>query len=194
MGFPVGYSDLLLPRFLFLILSFLGHLRKLIAFALRTAGLGDLLLDPADPEPSHGPQHRPDRCHMPLSAASRIRSLLPAVRYGDLGACGGVVEGDDVVPESCAVCLHEFECEDEVRRLSNCRHVFHSGCLDPWVELDQRTCPLCRAALFPDELLCGSDGGASELDWGGSGQPESLPWFLLSSDAAAAAIPDLELW
>uniref|UniRef100_A0A0D3FZB0 RING-type domain-containing protein n=1 Tax=Oryza barthii TaxID=65489 RepID=A0A0D3FZB0_9ORYZ len=56
--------------------------------------------------------------------------------------------------------------DDEVRRLSNCRHVFHRGCLDRWIEHDdQRTCPLCRAPLIPDEM-------AGAL-WAAAGVPDA---------------------
>jgi RING-H2 zinc finger protein RHA1 len=50
------------------------------------------------------------------------------------------------------VCLSGVCGGDEVRRLSNCRHVFHRACLDRWMDHDQRTCPLCRAPLIPDEM------------------------------------------
>ncbi|KAG8477443.1 hypothetical protein CXB51_030870 [Gossypium anomalum] len=61
-----------------------------------------------------------------------------------------VVVGDP--PESCAVCLYEFEGGEEIRWLRNCRHVFHRACLDRWMDHDQKTCPLCRTPFVPDEL------------------------------------------
>ena len=72
-----------------------------------------------------------------------IEEVLPVVRFDELEARVG---GD------CAVCLSGIGGGDEVRRLSNCRHVFHRACLDRWMEHDQRTCPLCRAPLIPDEM------------------------------------------
>jgi len=50
------------------------------------------------------------------------------------------------------VCLCGIGGGDEVRRLTNCRHVFYRGCLDRWMDDDQRTCPLCRAPLIPDKM------------------------------------------
>ncbi|KAM1117301.1 hypothetical protein ACFX13_007846 [Malus domestica] len=44
-----------------------------------------------------------------------IWEILPLVKFSDLMD----------PPESCIVCLYKFEGEDEIRRLTNCRHVFH---------------------------------------------------------------------
>ncbi|KAL2342732.1 hypothetical protein Fmac_004017 [Flemingia macrophylla] len=60
--------------------------------------------------------------------------LLPVVRFRELAE----------PPETCAVCLSEFEENDEIRRLPNCQHIFHRGCLDRWMDYYHRTCPLCR--------------------------------------------------
>ncbi|KMZ63455.1 hypothetical protein ZOSMA_409G00130 [Zostera marina] len=54
--------------------------------------------------------------------------------------------------EICMVCLQELVDGDEVRNLMNCRHVFHKCCLDPWVELGRRVCPLCRSSLVEEEV------------------------------------------
>ncbi|MBA0680225.1 hypothetical protein Goari_011936, partial [Gossypium aridum] len=74
-----------------------------------------------------------------------IREILPVIKYEEL-----VVVGDP--PESCAVCLYEFEGGEEIRWLRNCRHVFHRACLDRWMDHDKKTCPLCRTSFVPDEL------------------------------------------
>ncbi|CAL5411099.1 unnamed protein product [Camellia sinensis] len=55
-------------------------------------------------------------------------------------------------PESCAVCLYDFDGGDEIRRLTNCCHIFHRSCLDRWMDHDHRTCPLCRTLFIPDNL------------------------------------------
>ncbi|CAN6466269.1 unnamed protein product [Victoria cruziana] len=49
----------------------------------------------------------------------------------------------------CCVCLCSMERRDKVRKLHNCRHVFHQKCLDRWVDQGQHTCPLCRSSLLP---------------------------------------------
>ncbi|CAN4075923.1 unnamed protein product [Withania somnifera] len=56
-------------------------------------------------------------------------------------------------PESCAVCLYEFDWEDEIRRLMNCCHVFHRSCVDRWMDHGQNTCPLCRKEFIPEYIM-----------------------------------------
>jgi hypothetical protein len=48
----------------------------------------------------------------------------------------------------CAVCLSDFEEEDDLRLLPGCKHVFHQDCIDVWFQ-SHSTCPLCRASLVP---------------------------------------------
>jgi E3 ubiquitin-protein ligase ATL6/9/15/31/42/55 len=71
-----------------------------------------------------------------------VESFLTAV-YGDVKAR---VAGMPGPPLECAVCLAEFEDRDELRVLPACCHVFHPGCIDPWLAAAV-TCPLCRADL-----------------------------------------------
>ncbi|KAL6867703.1 hypothetical protein ACP4OV_015727 [Aristida adscensionis] len=83
------------------------------------------------------------------AAAARARGLdketvesFPTAVYGDVkarvAARPGLLE--------CAVCLAAFEDDDELRVLPACCHVFHPGCIDPWLA-GAVTCPLCRADL-----------------------------------------------
>ncbi|KAK1440067.1 hypothetical protein QVD17_05892 [Tagetes erecta] len=44
---------------------------------------------------------------------------------------------------NCAICLQDFEKEDEGRELPSCRHVFHVKCIDEWL-IRQGSCPMCR--------------------------------------------------
>lgn len=60
----------------------------------------------------------------------------------------------------CAVCLNEFEDEESLRLLPKCDHVFHSECIDAWLE-NHVTCPVCRANLAPhseEPVVDGPDG------------------------------------
>ncbi|ESQ54352.1 hypothetical protein EUTSA_v10025235mg [Eutrema salsugineum] len=43
----------------------------------------------------------------------------------------------------CSVCLSKFENVEILRLLPKCRHAFHIGCIDQWLE-QHATCPLCR--------------------------------------------------
>jgi len=49
----------------------------------------------------------------------------------------------------CAVCLNEFQEDETLRLLPKCDHVFHTECIDAWLD-GHSTCPVCRANLLPD--------------------------------------------
>ncbi|XP_047967653.1 brassinosteroid-responsive RING protein 1-like [Salvia hispanica] len=142
MGFPVGYTDLFLPKLLVYLLTALGFLRKFVYALLSVLGLGDFL----EPETASYPSGEEAGGAEPRSvSAALIRELLPVVRFADL-------EEDLDPPESCAVCLYEFGGEDEIRQLANCRHIFHRSCVDRWMDHDQKTCPLCRTQFIPEDM------------------------------------------
>ncbi|KAJ9540252.1 hypothetical protein OSB04_026758 [Centaurea solstitialis] len=68
------------------------------------------------------------------------------VQFSDL--LSGDEEVIRPVDESCSICLAEFRDHDSVSQLSRCRHVFHSGCIEGWLDRGQFTCPLCRSNLL----------------------------------------------
>lgn len=68
---------------------------------------------------------------------SQQRRLLVACRFEK-------VQKKDV---SCSICLVELEKEDAVSQLSRCMHVFHTDCIDKWIQRDHFTCPLCRTSI-----------------------------------------------
>lgn len=72
-----------------------------------------------------------------------IDQKVPARRYKT---------GPGVEPLECRVCLSFYEEGDEVRNLK-CKHTFHKGCLDTWLQQDSATCPLCRRAVLPEEVV-----------------------------------------
>ncbi|KAK4415557.1 E3 ubiquitin-protein ligase ATL42 [Sesamum alatum] len=53
----------------------------------------------------------------------------------------------------CSVCLAKYEEVEILRLLPKCRHAFHIGCIDQWLE-KHSTCPLCRRKLSADDLTC----------------------------------------
>ncbi|KAI3422719.1 RING-type domain-containing protein [Psidium guajava] len=156
MGFPLCYTDLLLPNLFLRSFSLFALLRTAVHFLLRLPEL----LEP-DPTPLQEPESPCPTSDSP--SLTMMRELLPVVRFSDLA------DGDPDLPESaCAVCLHDFEADDEIRRPLNCRHVFHRGCLDRWMGYARRTCPLCRSLVVPDEV----EGPIDERLWAASGVPE----------------------
>ncbi|XP_022975534.1 uncharacterized RING finger protein P4H10.07-like, partial [Cucurbita maxima] len=78
-----------------------------------------------------------------------IDEFVPVVKFSDI-----VVSTRAGFPsECCAVCLCEFQDDEELRFLKNCKHIFHKKCLDRWMIRDQRSCPLCRTLIVPEESI-----------------------------------------
>ena len=45
--------------------------------------------------------------------------------------------------KNCIICLKE-NLNDEILCLTNCTHIFCKECLDQWLDIGKRSCPLCR--------------------------------------------------
>lgn len=67
---------------------------------------------------------------------------LPFFRFSSLK---GSKEGLE-----CAVCLSKFEDVEVLRLLPKCKHAFHIGCIDHWLE-KHSSCPICRHRLNPED-------------------------------------------
>ncbi|KAF3670974.1 putative dnaJ protein -like protein isoform 1 [Capsicum annuum] len=52
----------------------------------------------------------------------------------------------------CSICLGDYKDNDMLRLLSNCGHIFHVKCIDPWLRLHP-TCPICRNSPLPTPYL-----------------------------------------
>lgn len=63
------------------------------------------------------------------------------------------------------VCLCEFDAGDEIRGLGNCKHVFHRGCIDRWMDYNRKSCPVCRKVFLPEDL----QDSFNERLWAASG-------------------------
>ncbi|CAO2841684.1 unnamed protein product [Amaranthus hypochondriacus] len=80
-------------------------------------------------------------------------------RYGTPPAAKTAVEGLPNVQvtqellssdsSQCAVCMDEFELGAQAKQMP-CKHVFHSDCILPWLEL-HNSCPVCRYELPTDD-------------------------------------------
>ncbi|KAL1803590.1 hypothetical protein DCAR_0935286 [Daucus carota subsp. sativus] len=107
-------------------------------------------------------------------------------QYGTPPASRTAVEGlPDVVVDDkllgsysaqCAVCHDDFE-KDMVVKQMPCKHVYHSECLLPWLEL-HNSCPVCRYELPTDDpdyenRARGTDASGGENDSSGNGGGDS---------------------
>ncbi|KAG6500804.1 hypothetical protein ZIOFF_040659 [Zingiber officinale] len=101
------------------------------------------------PSASPSPSPSEDAAARARRLAAAVRASLRVTTYEDLA---GEEEDERYggAGVTCAVCLSEVAAGDAVWELRNCRHVFHKGCLDRWLDHDEHlSCPLCRAALLP---------------------------------------------
>ncbi|KAK4371347.1 hypothetical protein RND71_010822 [Anisodus tanguticus] len=55
---------------------------------------------------------------------------------------------DDDIASGCSICLADYKDNDMLKLLSNCGHIFHVNCIDPWLRLHS-TCPICRNSPLP---------------------------------------------
>ncbi|KAI3411238.1 RING-type domain-containing protein [Psidium guajava] len=161
MAFPAAYTEISLPKLLFQTIPLLRLIGNLISYLLRLLGFPDFL--ETDPPP---PERPPPVC--PPVSAVLIREFLPLMKYPG---------SSSDPPESCTVCLCEFEVGEQIRELKNCKHVFHRSCLDRWMSCDQRMCPLCRTQFVPKGM-----------------QEEYDRWLWDAAAAAAAGRGVLELY
>jgi hypothetical protein len=58
----------------------------------------------------------------------------------------GMVGVDFENKKECCICLSIFQDNEMVRVLLECKHVYHSECLDMWISVHP-SCPLCRASI-----------------------------------------------
>ncbi|PWA78403.1 zinc finger, RING/FYVE/PHD-type [Artemisia annua] len=55
----------------------------------------------------------------------------------------------DKMDGECIICLREYEKNERIGTLDNCRHEFHADCVKDWL-LRKNECPLCRATGLKD--------------------------------------------
>ncbi|KAL5216213.1 hypothetical protein ABZP36_007614 [Zizania latifolia] len=109
----------------------------------------------------HAPVIHGRRRRQPLGDGLRpetVKQRLPPVEFMHLSersplsskpAATSCHDGESGYATTCRVCLERLGATDQVRRLGNCTHAFHTGCIDRWIDLGEVTCPLCRSHLLP---------------------------------------------
>ncbi|KAG2131821.1 hypothetical protein DEU56DRAFT_739862 [Suillus clintonianus] len=48
--------------------------------------------------------------------------------------------------DRCLICLDDYVPDDDLRILS-CKHAFHQGCVDKWLQTGRNNCPACRSKV-----------------------------------------------
>ncbi|KAK8533916.1 hypothetical protein V6N13_028394 [Hibiscus sabdariffa] len=118
----------------------------------------------------------------PTQTQQPRRIFYVVFNLGDNGADGGNKSGPapasrasiEAMPRikveesgsGCSICLEEFEVDEEAREMP-CKHVFHSGCIEKWLQI-HGSCPICRF-LMPAETVetrGGGGGGRGSLEGG----------------------------
>ncbi|ONH97423.1 hypothetical protein PRUPE_7G189400 [Prunus persica] len=94
------------------------------------------------------------------SSTQLIRDCLVQTTFEEITNRQGSYRASSSGCDTCAVCLSQLEMEDQVRELRNCSHVFHTECIDRWLEYhdhhhddNHRTCPLCRTPLLTSSQI-----------------------------------------
>ncbi|KAL6548311.1 hypothetical protein OROGR_008732 [Orobanche gracilis] len=87
------------------------------------------------------------------SAASRKRGLneaairsIPIFKFKKPGNEQKNEAPTGTKSSECAVCLNEFQEEENLRVIPDCGHVFHIDCIDVWLQ-NNANCPLCRTSI-----------------------------------------------
>ncbi|CAE6471353.1 unnamed protein product [Rhizoctonia solani] len=66
--------------------------------------------------------------------------IVKGVEVKKLAEAGAVTEN---CTERCLICLDDYA-DDEDLRIMKCKHMFHKGCVDHWMEVGRNNCPACR--------------------------------------------------
>ncbi|CAN6469977.1 unnamed protein product [Victoria cruziana] len=167
MSFSVEYSGVVVAQFFHHYAALLLFMfRALFYWLLRSLGVSDHILD--DELSEYPSSISSSSSSLSWVSAETIRENLQVVTFASLRETNGCSEGggsSSGTSTTCAVCLNEFRGRDKVRELRNCCHIFHKKCLDRWLDLDQKTCPLCRTPFLLPSSAASGDGDKGETSW-----------------------------
>lgn len=80
--------------------------------------------------------------------ANEVLAALPRINFGEPTESSSDLASSQAAGttcDECVMCLEEFTQGEEVLRLP-CSHLFHEGCLGPWL-LKSLQCPICTREL-----------------------------------------------
>ncbi|MED6181132.1 hypothetical protein PIB30_016659 [Stylosanthes scabra] len=85
-------------------------------------------------------ENDPNRYGTPPASKSAVQGLP------DVSVTEELLESDS---SQCAVCKDTFKLGESVKQIP-CKHIYHSDCILPWLEL-HNSCPVCRYELPTDD-------------------------------------------
>lgn len=105
-----------------------------------------------------------------LTETDPRRYGTPPARRDAFEALASVEIKEEEAGLECCVCLDDFEM-GTVGKQMPCKHIFHSDCLLPWLQLHS-SCPVCRYQLptSEDETNGGGGGGGGSSSSSSSSQ------------------------
>lgn len=105
------------------------------------ANLGDYFIGPGlEQLIQQLAENDPNRYGTPPASKSAVEAL-PNIKINE-----AMMSSDS---SQCAVCKDSFELNEEARQMP-CKHIYHSDCIIPWLEL-HNSCPVCRYELPTDD-------------------------------------------
>ncbi|KAJ7533925.1 hypothetical protein O6H91_13G071500 [Diphasiastrum complanatum] len=128
--------------FIVLMVFVLAHIYSKYLFIRRRQRQGLLwLVSPSQPR----------QANPKVGLHKSLLDLLPTFVYTSHSSCSKE-------RLECAVCLSDFQEQEQGRRLPQCGHIFHTACIDKWFSSNS-TCPLCRIEV--KEELVGAAAGTA---------------------------------
>ncbi|KAI9175145.1 hypothetical protein LWI28_028022 [Acer negundo] len=105
------------------------------------ANLGDYFIGPGlEQLIQQLAENDPNRYGTPPASKSAVEGL-PSIKITEQ-----MMSSDS---SQCAVCKDSFELNEEARQMP-CKHIYHSDCILPWLEM-HNSCPVCRYELPTDD-------------------------------------------
>jgi Ring finger domain len=78
------------------------------------------------------------------TASTPHTSQISSTVSNNIGLNNNDATLDNVEEDQCAVCIGEFDDDDDDIAILPCQHKFHTTCITPWLTERQSKCPLCK--------------------------------------------------
>lgn len=120
-------------------------------------------------------ENDPNRYGTPPASKSAVQAL-PDIKISE----------DLLASDSwqCAVCKDTFELDEEAKQMP-CKHIYHSDCILPWLEL-HNSCPVCRHELPTDDPDYEQRTLSRSLSSGAGNQSQTWPASAVSGGSGGA--------